>query len=184
MLPLETTPESITPQIAGFVHRVASGQQAQYVTVQPAAGAVAHYCTDNVAQYVSQHGGEAVLGWCIWERPTLLLHAEFHMIWRSPEGELIDITPKPDGEVRILFVPDPRLVWQGKRIRCHYAALRFWREISEFITANEKLKGMIQPGPNSIDAAQYFSALMELGRATKALERKYYRARNGKKVNP
>lgn len=41
-----------------------------------------------------------------WEWPGVLLTGEFH-VWVNPAGNLIDITPKPHGEVQILFVPDP-----------------------------------------------------------------------------
>lgn len=35
-----------------------------------------------------------------------MLTAEFHGVWRSPSGELVDITPKPRRETRIVFVAD------------------------------------------------------------------------------
>ena len=45
----------------------------------------------------------------------MLLNAERYTCWRSPEGDVIDVSPKPDGEKRILFLegPDP---WDGSRI--------------------------------------------------------------------
>jgi len=35
-----------------------------------------------------------------------MLTAEFHSVWENEAGMLLDITPKPKNEPRILFVPD------------------------------------------------------------------------------
>lgn len=50
-------------------------------------------------------------GWIIWEDPGLLVEAEFHVVWADPGGNLVDVTPKPDGEQRILFVRDSSVIW-------------------------------------------------------------------------
>lgn len=64
------------------------------------------YCWENVSQHVAEFGGSSLNGWIIWEIPGFLVEAEFHQVWRNPEGELIDITQKGDGERSILFLPD------------------------------------------------------------------------------
>lgn len=55
---------------------------------------------------VRHDGGAIVFGWTIWEWPKVMLTAEFHAVWESPDGDLIDITPKPQRETSIIFVPD------------------------------------------------------------------------------
>jgi hypothetical protein len=61
-------------------------------------------CHTNVFHLVREHGGERVNGWIIWE--GRFAEAEFHAVWRSPEGELYDVTPRADGEKTVLFLPD------------------------------------------------------------------------------
>jgi hypothetical protein len=93
------------------------------VESQPEADAVAQYCFRNVAERISRNGGSTQFGWyaCIVRqngKPVALI-MEHHAVWRTPSGELIDITPfstLPDGaaegsgelleEGRIVFVPD------------------------------------------------------------------------------
>ncbi len=65
-------------------------------------------CHLNVKHCISEHGGEMVFGWIIWES-FLFVEAEFAPVWRPADSEeLIDITPRPDGEEEILFLPDGR----------------------------------------------------------------------------
>jgi hypothetical protein len=44
----------------------------------------------------------------IWEC-AMFAEAEFQCVWRSTEGQQIDITPRRDGEAMILFLPDPKM---------------------------------------------------------------------------
>lgn len=55
---------------------------------------------------ISHDGGSILFGWTIWEWPGVLLTAEFHAVWVSPNGDRFDITPKPQKETEIAFVPD------------------------------------------------------------------------------
>jgi hypothetical protein len=65
-------------------------------------------CHANVFHCVRERGGERVNGWIIWEC-VMFAEAEFHAVWRSPTGTLIDITPRLDAEATILFLPDPKM---------------------------------------------------------------------------
>lgn len=66
-------------------------------------------CHLNVRCHVKTHGGSVVNGWMIWDyEPFTFAEAEFHCVWRSPAGLLVDLTPKVDGESEILFLPDPK----------------------------------------------------------------------------
>lgn len=58
-----------------------------------------------------------MLGWLIWIMPgVMMIEAEFHSVWVSPTGEMIDITPKAQGENKILFLPDKKLKYKGFQI--------------------------------------------------------------------
>jgi hypothetical protein len=65
-------------------------------------------CHLNVCVQCNQFGGTSQYGWIIGQdKQTGFVEATFHTVWRAPDGELIDITPRRDGEKRVLFVPDP-----------------------------------------------------------------------------
>ncbi len=66
----------------------------------------AGFCHVNVLHHVKQNGGQQVCGWMIWEG-SKFVEAEFHSVWQSaPDAPLVDITPRIDGEVEVLFLPD------------------------------------------------------------------------------
>jgi hypothetical protein len=71
-------------------------------------GARHAWCFANVAKAIEQEGGAAVHGWTIWCCPGLWNAAEFHLVQKTIDGQLRDVTPKPDGEPHIAFVPDSR----------------------------------------------------------------------------
>lgn len=63
------------------------------------------FCYDNVAEYVRRNGGSIQYCYLLWESKKHIV-AEHHSIWRSPEGELIDITPQDTNTLA--------LDWDGK----------------------------------------------------------------------
>lgn len=46
----------------------------------------------------------------------MFLEAEFHACWLDQEGNLIDITPKLDGDSIILFLPDTERTYEHKPV--------------------------------------------------------------------
>lgn len=99
-----TTPGVITEIIENFAASL--GGPPQFVPVRQDQYGLFNWCSDGVLEKVSNEGGGIRFGWTIWEWPKILLTAEFHAVWITPSGELIDITPKPHRETRIVFVPD------------------------------------------------------------------------------
>lgn len=109
-----TTPKAVTPEILAFCLEIDATTRPLYVPVRPALLAIPSNCFINVREEVAHGGGGLQHGWIIWERPGWFLEAEFHAVWISPEGSLIDITPLVDGEESILFLPDSRRTFQGE----------------------------------------------------------------------
>ncbi|MFC0512991.1 SEC-C domain-containing protein [Mucilaginibacter angelicae] len=72
-------------------------------------------CFDNVSAKVIAHGGERVVGWSIWQH-DYMLEAEYHAVWRSPEGQLVDITPKNLPFEHIMFIEAPTRPYQGVQL--------------------------------------------------------------------
>ncbi|WP_446719506.1 SEC-C domain-containing protein [Inquilinus sp. OTU3971] len=54
-------------------------------------------CYWNVEKHVNQHGGSKVNGWLLNWWPRLYTEAMHHAVWKSPSGELIDVTNDPYG---------------------------------------------------------------------------------------
>lgn len=78
-------------------------------------GAKLSDCTNIVAEYVKNNGGNIIYGWQIW-KSAILVEAEFHAVWENLKGELVDLTPKPPGFSHILFAKDDSIIYQGKQI--------------------------------------------------------------------
>jgi hypothetical protein len=52
-------------------------------------------------------GGSVQSGWMIAQDEKFnFAEAIFHTVWRTPEGVLRDVTPRIDGEERVMFIPD------------------------------------------------------------------------------
>ena len=73
-------------------------------------------CYENVENVVKKFGGNIYYGWILWQN-YIYLDAEFHAIWKKPDGTLLDVTPQPDGEKLIVFVPDNTINYRGFPIR-------------------------------------------------------------------
>jgi hypothetical protein len=63
-------------------------------------------CHDNVKRCVARYGGAPQYGWLIWQDATVVLDAEFHSVWASPDDGWKDISPRAGGEELALFLPD------------------------------------------------------------------------------
>lgn len=147
-----TTPPKITRAVRRLVEAMKPGGEAAYLTVQPEADAVVNECFPNVEAKIARAGGRMLCGWQLWEWPNVLIEAEFHAVWVSPVGELVDITPKPHGETRILFVPDERKHYDGTAVDNVRMPLRDDQLIRHFIRASEAIVRVLNRGER---ASQY-----------------------------
>jgi hypothetical protein len=102
----ETTPFEITADIVDLCAELGGGTP-MFVDVSAPPTSRVGWCFSNVAHMVSDKGGVLRNGWLIWLARGLWLNAEFHSVWQAPDGGLLDVTPKPDGERNIMFMPDP-----------------------------------------------------------------------------
>lgn len=101
----EHTPIEITDKITRFASTLGMGELV-YIPLRPSPTAKERQCVGSVDEVVAAHGGTRVMGWKIWEC-RYWLKAVYHAVWRTPEGELVDVTPEPS-EVETLFVVDDR----------------------------------------------------------------------------
>lgn len=129
----ETTPARITQVIIDFCASITSDSSPEYIDVCPASWATPNECFNNVPRMVKQYGGSMISGWAVWQRGNMLLDAEAHAIWRTPDGKLIDITPHSYNEKRILFLFDSSVCYHGITIPSHRQALTNSPLVAELI---------------------------------------------------
>ncbi|MBN1930287.1 MAG: hypothetical protein JW786_01595 [Desulfobacterales bacterium] len=116
MIDKTTTPNQVTFEIVEFCVEIDSSRNPIFVPVAPSQQVRFNYCLTDVPLFVKSHRGKTQFGWIIWECPHLYFEAEFHACWVNPENKLVDITPKPDNEKHILFLPDSKRVYEHKPV--------------------------------------------------------------------
>lgn len=112
----ETTPAKITGKIMELCSGIVPDVQPEYVPVAVQEWSLPSECFPNVERMVRENGGQQVNGWAIWQWANILVEAEAHSVWRSLEGELIDITPHDNEEGQILFLRDDSMVYSRQSI--------------------------------------------------------------------
>ena len=108
-----TTPKAISEQVYRLRAKIGVDTEPVFVSVSDTDGFAINECFPNVRHKIARDGGFIQYGWMVWEWPNKLIEGEFHAVWVAPDGGFRDITPKPDGEKRILFIPDPERVYQN-----------------------------------------------------------------------
>ena len=79
------------------------------------------------------------------------------------------------GEGRILFLADPKLVFDAPQPPDRWIALLHWREAEEFLAADQKIREMNRIRQR-VDPTAYAQASAELKRAAGALEKRLGRS--------
>jgi hypothetical protein len=118
------TPAEIAPALRALIEELVPGGQPVYVDVQPLEGAPANECFPLVEEMARRHGGELLVGWSLWEFPTLFVEAEFHGVWRMADGRLMDPAPKQESTQRVLFLHDPHRSYTGAQVNNERRAVR------------------------------------------------------------
>lgn len=131
------TPKALAPLVLQLVADLGLAGTPMYLEVAPVAGAKMLDCFPVVAAHVDEVGGAVCYGWRIWELPWAYIEAEFHAVWRSPDGDLIDITPNQLGATRVLFVEAPDAVYEGRQVKNVRRMLGENPAVGEFIDASD-----------------------------------------------
>jgi hypothetical protein len=112
----QTTPTSINEEVLEFCKEITSSNEPFFVDVIPYEEAEYQECFSNVENYIKKFGGKLQQGWTIWSIPEKFIEAEFHAIWIDKNGKPLDISPKPYGEERILFLKDDEKKSNGEPV--------------------------------------------------------------------
>lgn len=141
-MPRETTPPKITREIKRLCRKIAPESNLILVPVKPASDASLNECFPNVKSMVEKCGGEISSGWVIWQWANILIEAEAHAVWKSPNGDMIDITPHDAREEAILFLPDGKVIYAGTPIPSNRMALTKSKLVERFIQLYKKWDDM------------------------------------------
>lgn len=99
-----------------LIEKTGSNETPVIVPICVEEGAKPLYCFSNVESKIKKDGGSVVYGWIIWAG-ELMFEAEFHAIWKSCSGNLVDITPHEGyDDAYILFLPDTNVSYKGELI--------------------------------------------------------------------
>lgn len=134
-----STPTAINDNVYRLRDKIGLSTEPVFVPVRATGGRKLNDCFADVAKKVASHGGSIQYGWTVWECPGKLIEGEFHAIWAAPDGSFIDVTPKADGERRILFIPDQERVYQRFHIENVRLALTDDPAIQRIIQMNEEM---------------------------------------------
>lgn len=130
-----TTPTEIGKHVRRLCARIGVTSDAVRLPVCRDARAVPNECFANVARKIAAEGGSIQYGWLIWEWPHVFIEAEFHAVWRTPMGELVEVSNPGNGETEILFVPDTQRTFSGRQVDNVRLAIRDDPTVHDFLAS-------------------------------------------------
>ena len=106
---------AISKHILKLARQIDATRTPEYVAVEPQADCLPDRSFENVLRVVAKQGGATQHGW-VMRQDSYFAEGAFHAIWRRPDGSLVDVTPRADNQIQILFLPDSRRVWEGETV--------------------------------------------------------------------
>lgn len=143
------TPSVIDSDVERIVQRIGTGTRPIYLDVVPEPYAKVVECFPAVEEKIRRDGGAQQIGWQIW-KTDILVEGEFHAVWLSPDGQLLDITPKQLPIDRILFLPDPNAKYRGCQVDNIRLNITDNRLVVEFISVSEAIFRLENKGERSM----------------------------------
>lgn len=118
----------------------------QHVTSKPNQNSIENECFSIVDEHITNNKGEKILGWAIWELPGIFIESEFHAVWKSPDGELLDLNPRPLKTEKILFIPDHNLIYDGYQKNNFRLALTNNPIVSKYLASHDNFFEFMNKG--------------------------------------
>ncbi|MDQ2630574.1 MAG: hypothetical protein M3Y75_06315 [Actinomycetota bacterium] len=168
LMPPLPSPAADSTVLSELCQRLVPGGIPKTVKVDAPPWAKPLECVPNIEKVIALHGGDIVYGWNLIESlKGVMIEAEFHALWISDEGLLLDVTPKqiPAMDPVTVFLSDPELSYEGQQIDNVRVALRDDQLIHSYIrTAEARFEAW-----NRGDLAQYHGDMR--GRITPEMQR-------------
>ncbi len=107
----QTTPKKVSSRINKFLKAMKINSKPVYLPFTFVNDRyLPKHCMSNTECEGKVRDCEIIFGWMIWEdKKNKFIEAEFHSVIKS-DGLLIDITPRMDGEEKVLFIQDKNRV--------------------------------------------------------------------------
>jgi len=97
-----------------LLEKINSKKTPKFVSIKAENYSTINNCFYNLIDKVAIDKGEIIYGWKI-HQTGLLVEAERHAVWKSPIGELIDITPDIERNEKTLFLEEDKgWIYQGQ----------------------------------------------------------------------
>jgi hypothetical protein len=110
------TPSKLSPTLVALCEELVPGGAPVVLPADTTKSPTSMDSFEAVERRVVGAGGTACYGWELWQWEGLFIQADFHSVWRQPNGMLQDITPRPASVQTILFLPDPARIFDGRRV--------------------------------------------------------------------
>lgn len=137
------TPLSVSKELYEITGKVSCKSKPVFIHITPANHATELNCHNNVNAHIQLFGGSIVYWWCIYVWPRVLVEFEFHSMWKSNNGELHDITQRPDKETDCLFLQDDDLKYSGLRLPNLLFSLSKDKLVIDYINASNEYAAII-----------------------------------------
>ena len=124
----------VTKDLQAFQKTMPATKKPIIIKVDVLPDAVTNDCFVNVEKKIAACGGSIVHGWRVYQVPRAYLEAEFHAVWKSPQGFMRDVSDCY-GLGEVVFVPDLKRVFTGKCVVNIFFALSNRKEVTDYITA-------------------------------------------------
>lgn len=137
----EVSAKRIDSSIKSFQKSIDGTTKPVFVPLLPRDDSLPNDCFENVRRQIDEKGGEIIHGWRVFTLPSVFHEAEFHAVWKSPQGELLDVSlPPEEGTRRIVFFPDPTRSFQGEPLLNRHWPLIHIRALREYFEATDSMK--------------------------------------------
>lgn len=145
------TPAESNQTIVALCAELSPGETPFYVDVVPNTEEPVNECFHVVNRQIARFGGASVIGWAIWELPTVFIEAEFHAVWRSPDGNHVDVAPKSTPTRRVFFLPDRNRTYEGYPLDNVRRPIVSAPEVREFFKALEAKYELMNRGKRAYE---------------------------------
>ena len=142
---LPETPEEINENISKLLDRLKLKSEPVIVPVILEPNAKLENCFINVQEKVKNYGGKIIYGWALYQS-TIICEAIRHAVWKSPDGNLVDITTTNFGFKKTMFIDDD---------------LEYYGQLIDSVRLNITGEKIIDDFIKICEAYEYFHTLSE-----------------------
>lgn len=110
-----TSPKKVDAYVEKILDKLNAKYDPEIIPVRPIENSIRQDCFGNVEKKISTSGGQKHYGWAVW-KSGILYEAEFHAVWESNDGELIDVTSHEPPCKEVMFISDDGYPYTGQHV--------------------------------------------------------------------